>query len=75
MLERIFQIGRGFGMIASRKRFERSLKKASKKMKRRTWLCSIRPRKATERILWVTVMLNFHYARLKHEVYFILAFT
>jgi hypothetical protein len=37
-LGRIFQIGRGFGMIASKKRLGRSLKQASKKMKRRTWL-------------------------------------
>jgi hypothetical protein len=34
-LERNFQIGRGFGMIASRKRLGRSLKPIGKEMERR----------------------------------------
>jgi hypothetical protein len=52
---RNFPIGRGFGMIASRKRLGRSLKQASKKMERRTWLWSVRPRREKEKVPRVTV--------------------
>jgi hypothetical protein len=55
-LEKNSQIGRGFGMIVSRKRLERSLNFASKEMKRRrTWLWSIRLRGAKEKVPGVTV--------------------
>jgi hypothetical protein len=36
-LGRNFLIGRGFGMIASRKRLERSINPVGREMKRRTW--------------------------------------
>jgi hypothetical protein len=51
MLGRNFQIERGFGMIASRKRLGRSLKPVGKEMERRTWLWSVRPRGEKEMVL------------------------
>jgi hypothetical protein len=52
---KIFQIGRGFGMIVSRKRLGRSLNPTRKKMERRTWLWSVRPRREKEKVPRVTV--------------------
>jgi hypothetical protein len=57
---RNFHIDRGFGMIASRKRLVRNLKQASKKMDRRTWLWSVKPRRAKERVPRVTVRVQHH---------------
>ena len=48
-LERNFQIGRGFGMIASRKRLGRSPKLASKEVVMRTWHLLARQERAKER--------------------------
>jgi hypothetical protein len=50
MLEKISQIGRDFGMIASKKRLGRSLRAASKEVVKRTWLLSVRQARAKERI-------------------------
>ena len=45
------QIGRGFGMIASRKRLGRRLTQTSRKKEKRTWLWSVRTRGAKDRVL------------------------
>jgi hypothetical protein len=54
-LRRNLPIGRGFGMIASKKKLERSLKPTSKKMEMRTWMLSIRQGRVKERVPRVTV--------------------
>jgi hypothetical protein len=41
-LVKISQIGKGFGMITSKKRLGRGLRKARRKVLRRTWLLSVR---------------------------------
>jgi hypothetical protein len=41
-LGKISQIGRDFGMIASRKRLRRSLREASREVVKRTWLLLVR---------------------------------
>jgi hypothetical protein len=45
MLEKISQIGRDFGMIASRKRLERNLRTTSRDIVMNTWLLSVRQRR------------------------------
>jgi len=55
VLKKNLHIGRGFGMIASKKRLGRSLKQASKKMGRITWLWSFRTRREKERVPRVTM--------------------
>jgi hypothetical protein len=51
MLEKISQIGRYFGMIASRRRLERILRVARREVVMRTWLLSVRQRREKERVL------------------------
>jgi hypothetical protein len=50
VLGRNFQIGRGFGMIASRKRLGRSPKQASREVVMRTWPLSVRQEREKERV-------------------------
>jgi hypothetical protein len=54
-LEINFPIGRGFGMIASKKRLARILKPTSKEMERRTLPCSFKPRRENEMVPRVIV--------------------
>jgi hypothetical protein len=56
------KIGRGFGMIASRKRLKRSLRETSKEAVMTTWPLSVRQGRAKERVLArkVTVMEDHH---------------
>ena len=54
-LRRIFRIGKGFGMIAFRKRPERSLKPISKEMERRTYPWLVMQRREKERVPRVTM--------------------
>jgi hypothetical protein len=57
----IFHIDRDFGMIAFRKRCERSLKQERKEIKmRRTWTFSIRQERKKERVLRVPVRSQPH---------------
>jgi hypothetical protein len=52
---RIFQVGRGFGMITSRKRLNKILNPIGKNMERKTWPWSFRIRREKERVPRVTV--------------------
>jgi len=62
ILGKISQIGRGFEMIASRKRLGMNLRETSREVVRRTWLLSVRQRKENERVLArrVTMMEDHH---------------
>jgi hypothetical protein len=62
VLGKISQIGRDFGMIASKKRLERSLRVVSMEVVKRIWLLSVRQGREKERVLarMVTVMENHH---------------
>jgi hypothetical protein len=57
VLERNFQIDRGFGIMASRNRLRRSLKPINMEMNMETitWLHSIRPRITNEKFPRVTM--------------------
>lgn len=50
LLGKLFQVGKGFGMTASRKRLERSPKHGSRRMKRRMWIWSVRLRGPKDRV-------------------------
>jgi tryptophanase len=56
-LERISQIHRDFGMIASRKRLWKSLKEANKDVVKRTWTLSTRQGRENERVLVTRVTM------------------
>jgi hypothetical protein len=62
VLEKISQIGRDFGMIASRKRLRKSLKEESRDIVKRTWPLSTRQGREKERVIVrrVTVMEDHH---------------
>ena len=62
MLEKISQIGRDFGMIASKKRLGRSLRAASREAVKRNWILSIRQGREKEIVLErrVIVMEDHH---------------
>jgi len=61
-LGRISQIGRDFGMIASRRMLRRSQKQASRKVVMRAWLLLVRQGREKERVpsRRVTVMEGHH---------------
>jgi hypothetical protein len=62
VLMNVSHIGRGFGMIAYRKRLKRSLRKTSKEVVMRTWLLFVRQRRENERVLVrrVIIMEDHH---------------
>jgi hypothetical protein len=50
-LERNSQIGKEFGMIASRKRLKRRVRATSREVVKITWLLSMKKRRENERVL------------------------
>jgi hypothetical protein len=60
VFEKIFQIGKDFGMITSRKIFGRSQRVANREVVKRTYLLSVRQGREKERVLArrVTLMEN-----------------